>query len=85
VSETNLDGTCFLIASPEKALCDKVVFTRKISALSVKAMRIFLCDDLRIDLEDLAGFDLEIIKQCRDCGYKAQQLNALYRVVEAEI
>lgn len=85
VSETNVDGTCFLIASPEKALCDKVVFTKKLSALSVKAMRSFLTDDMRIDLEDLVGLDLSIIGQCCDSGYKARQLNALYQVVEAGV
>ena len=84
VSETNIDGSCFLIAGPEKALCDKVVFTKKLSALSVRAMRLFLTEDLRIDLEDLARFDLSIIGQCCDSGYKVRQLNALYRVVEAE-
>ena len=82
VSETNADGTCFLIASPEKALCDKVIFTRKLSATSVKAMRAFLIDDLRINPDDLAGLDLSTIGHCCDIGYKTRQLNALYRVVE---
>ncbi|NOQ51886.1 MAG: hypothetical protein GQ578_06695 [Desulfuromonadaceae bacterium] len=83
VSEASADGSCFLIASPEKALCDKVVFTKKLSATSVKAMRTFLTEDLRIDLEDLTQLDLAIIGQCCDCGYKTRQLNALYQVVEA--
>lgn len=85
VSETNRDETCFLIAGPEKALCDKVVFTKNLSALSVQAMRSFLTDDLRIDLEDLAGLDLSIIGECCGSGYKVRQLNALYQVVEAEV
>jgi hypothetical protein len=83
VSEPLPDGSHFLIASPEKALCDKVVFTRNIYVSSVAAMRIFLNDDLRIDLEDLAEFDLSIISQCCDCGYKTRQLNALHQVIEA--
>jgi len=84
VSEALTDGSHFLIASPEKALCDKVVFTRKTCVTSVPAMRIFLKDDLRVDLEDLAGFDLSIIAQCCDCGHKTRQLHMLYQVVEAE-
>jgi len=83
VSETLTDGSHFLIAGPEKALCDKVVFTRKICVTSVSGMRTFLKDDLRIDLENLAEFDLSIISQCCDCGYKVRQLKALYQVVEA--
>jgi hypothetical protein len=85
VSEATVDGSCFLIASPEKALCDKVVYTQNLSVLSVMAMRIFLTEDLRIDLEDLVGLDLAIIAQCCDSGHKSRQLSALYRVVEAEI
>jgi len=85
VSEALTDGSHFLIASPEKALCDKVVFTKKVGVTSVSAMRIFLKDDLRIDLENLAEFDLSIISQCCDCGYKVRQLNALYQVVEAGV
>ena len=84
VSEALTDGSHFLIAGPEKALCDKVVFTRKMCVTSVPAMRIFLKDDLRIDLEDLAGFDLSIIAQCCDCGHKTRQLHMLYQVTEAE-
>ena len=84
VSETNMDGSCFLIASPEKALCDKIIFTRNLAAISVKTMRSFLAADLRIDLESLAELDLSIIGQCCDSGHKTRQLNALYRVVEAE-
>ena len=85
MSGTNVDGTSFLIASPEKALCDTVVFTKKLPAVSVKSMRQFLIEDKRIDLEELAGMDLSIICQCCECGHKERQLNALYRVVEAEI
>lgn len=84
VSEENMDGSCFLIASPEKALCDKVLFTRNLTAQSVQAMRSFLQDDLRIDLGDLTGLDLSIIGQCCDSGHKTRQLKVLYQVVEAE-
>ncbi len=83
VSEENADGSSFLIASPEKALCDKVFFTKKLSAFSVKTMRLFLTEDLRIDLDDLVGLDLSIIAQCCDSGHKVRQLTALYQVVKA--
>lgn len=85
VSETNADGSSFLIASAEKALCDRIIFTKKLLITSVTAMRQFLTEDLRIDLDDLAYFDLSVIAKCCDCGYKVRQLNALYKVVENEI
>ena len=82
--ETNLDGSCFLIASPEKALCDKVLFTRNLAATTATAMRSFLEDDLRIELDALAGMDMLLIQQCSAVtAYKSRQLQALCNVVES--
>ena len=46
-----------LIASAEKALCDKVVLTPKIYLRSIKQTREFLLEDLRIDSEVLSRLD----------------------------
>jgi hypothetical protein len=43
----------FLIAGPEKALCDKVLLTRNPQARSRCAMQTFWVDDLRVDEEAL--------------------------------
>jgi hypothetical protein len=51
-----------LIASPEKALCDKVVLTPKINLRSIKQTREFLMDDLRMDSEVLSTLDTEVIE-----------------------
>jgi predicted transcriptional regulator of viral defense system len=48
-----------LIASPEKALCDKIVTTSGINLRSTKQARVFLLEDLRMDVERLQGLDLE--------------------------
>ncbi|MCF6213059.1 MAG: hypothetical protein L3J45_03440 [Flavobacteriaceae bacterium] len=51
-----------LVASPEKALCDKVVLTPKIYLRSIKQTREFLMEDLRIDSEILKTLDTKIIE-----------------------
>lgn len=51
-----------LIASPEKALCDKVVLTPKINLRSIKQTREFLMDDLRMDSEILSTLDTEVME-----------------------
>lgn len=51
-----------LIASPEKALCDKVVLTPKIYLRSIKQTREFLMEDLRIDSEVLSTLDTKIME-----------------------
>jgi predicted transcriptional regulator of viral defense system len=53
----------FIIATKEKALCDKVYFTKDIKINSKKDMYAFLENDLRLDFEELEDFNMEIIEQ----------------------
>ena len=78
----NPDGTSFLIASPEKAVCDKVLLTRNLLANDSRAMQTYLFDDLRLDADALAAFDLTIFKQCLAIGHKPRQIAALCEVME---
>jgi predicted transcriptional regulator of viral defense system len=50
-----------LIASREKALCDKIVLTPKINLRSIKQTQEYLMEDLRIDREELSTLDTEVI------------------------
>jgi hypothetical protein len=70
----------FLIASPEKALCDKIVTTPNLRLQSVKAMREYLEEDLRIDFSAVEKFDLEIIRQCAEMGRKKGELGLLMKI-----
>lgn len=77
------DGTFYLMATPAKALCDKVVLTRKLQATSVAGMQQFLLEDLRIDADALRNVDIGTIGQCAQAGYKVRHLQALQKAVEA--
>jgi len=72
----------WLIASPEKALCDLIVSTAGLRIQSVKAMREYIEEDLRIDLGSLQ-FDTEIIMQCIDTGKKKTELTQLLKLLKA--
>ncbi|GHU95483.1 hypothetical protein FACS1894156_5140 [Bacteroidia bacterium] len=74
----------FLIATPEKALCDKIVTTPNLRLQSVKAMREYLEDDLRIDFSAVENFDLDIIRQCVEVGRKKGELGVLMKFLENE-
>jgi hypothetical protein len=73
----------FLIASPAKALCDKVMLTPSLRTTSRTGMQRFLFDDLRIDANDLRGIDLDVVRAYAQCGSKIAQLRALLHCVEA--
>ena len=74
----------FLIASPEKALIDKVWFDKSFHGLSTSDYKHYLENDLRIDFERLKDIDLNhmraIIKSCN-----RPKLIRLYNFIKTEI
>jgi len=50
----------FIIATKEKALCDKVYYTKDVQITSKKSMISFLIDDLRVDVDELEDCDMSI-------------------------
>lgn len=73
----------FLIASPAKALCDKVMLTPRLRITSRAAMQRFLLDDLRIDDSQLHDLDLDVVRSYAQSGIKKPQLRALLGCLEA--
>jgi len=71
----------FLIATPEKALCDLIVATPNLRLQSTKAMQIFLEEDLRIDFSDWQNIDTEIFRQCVEAGRKKEELGLLLKLL----
>lgn len=75
------DSYAFIIATPEKALCDLVISTSGLRFQSKKAIRNYLFEDLRIDSEQVGKMDAGIIKECAETGYKKQELKMLLQFV----
>jgi len=74
----SVDG--YLMASPEKALCD-YLFTRKdLRIYSPKTLASYLEEDVRFDFESFEHYDHSIIAAYAACGYKAALFNALERL-----
>lgn len=72
----------FLIASPAKALCDKVLLTPRLRATTRTAMQRFLFEDLRINAGALRGLDLDTVRAYAAGGSKTAQLRALLDCLE---
>lgn len=72
----------FLIASPEKALCDMIVQTAGLRLQSAKAMQLYLEEDLRIDLSVIDNYNVEIVKECIAIGKKKRELTLLYKLLQ---
>lgn len=82
VREVEQEGTVCLMATPEKALCDTILHNGYIPSRSVVALRIYLEEDLRLDMEALHTLDTTIIEQCAMVGVKAQILRNLIKIIE---
>jgi len=72
----------FLIASPEKAICDKIIFTPQLKLTSLKSLQDFLTHDLRIEENDIAGLNSEIVAQCMTSGIKRRELALLIQTIK---
>lgn len=71
----------YIIASKEKALCDKVFFTKGFEIKSKKAMMVFLEDDLRVDLDEFKDADVEIFKEYFRIS-KSHKIGILLKIIE---
>ncbi len=71
------ENYAFIIACPEKALCDLVLSTSGLRFQSTKAVKDYLLDDLRISREDIQTFDINIINNCSLHGYKKTDIQRL--------
>ncbi len=70
-----------LVASPEKALCDKVVLTPKIYLRSIKQTREFLMEDLRMDSEVLKTLDTKVMELWIKNATKKSSLKMLIKTL----
>jgi predicted transcriptional regulator of viral defense system len=68
------DEGSFLIASPAKALCDLVILTRNLRIQSLRAMRAFIEDDMRIDLDPIGRLDLSLFDDVAKMGIKQREI-----------
>ncbi|MBW6499695.1 MAG: hypothetical protein K0B09_15010 [Bacteroidales bacterium] len=72
----------FMIAEPEKALCDWLVLTPNLNIYSTRAMRILLLEDLRLDEEKLSELSPAKIQTYAQAGCKAEILTCLAKYLK---
>ena len=80
--QTEENKYTFLIATPEKALCDMIISTPRLRIQSEKALITYLEEDLRFDMSSLKEMDTDIIKGCIQTGKKTIILKILLKLLE---
>ena len=71
----------YLIASPEKALCDYICY-HKVTLRFMKEVGTFLEEDLRFDTDIIPDLNLDIIRKCVETGRKSNTLSTLLKFLK---
>ena len=81
--EKTANGSSFLIASPEKALCDLIADISYLNLRYRNEILIWLEDDIRFDMDELFRFDKSILREYAMVGKKKNMINQLIRIIES--
>ena len=73
----------FLIATPEKALCDTIVNTVGLNLRSQKDAVIYLEEDLRFDMDELKSMDIGVLQECAACGVKSSSIQQIINLIQS--
>ena len=69
----------FLIASPEKALCDLIANSSKVILRYIKDVEIYLEQDIRMDMDEFNKMDETIFEDYIKVGKKADSISTLLK------
>lgn len=69
----------FLMASPEKALCDLLMTTKGLRIQSFKSMKTYLEEDLRLDPDPKHKPDLQVFEEAAKTGHKKKEMALLHK------
>ncbi len=72
----------FLIATPEKALCDLILFRSKLNLRYKREILAFLADDLRLDMDAFYQMNPATFRAVATCGKKVEVFNQIASILE---
>jgi len=76
------DGANFLIASPEKALCDVINFSKNLYFRFLKDVEIYLEEDIRFDIDEIPNLNIDIIEECAAVSRKRTSIETLIKYLK---
>lgn len=84
VRPENENGITYLIATPEKALCDLINYSKGVNLRFMKDVALYLEEDIRFDMDALSGLDISILENCAAYSRKSQNINTLIKYIKHE-
>ena len=78
------DNYAFLIASPEKALCDLIANSSQVNLRYMKDVETYLEQDIRMDMDEFNKMDKTIFEDYIKVGKKADSISTLLKLEDDE-
>lgn len=76
------DDYSFLIASPEKALCDLIAYTPAVRPRFINALLLYLEEDIRLEMEAFYKMNVDTFRECAEVGKKRNDLKNLIKLLQ---
>lgn len=84
VRTINNGDYAFLIASPEKALCDLIANTAGLNLRYVKEARRYLEEDIRFDMDGFKNLNSSIFEEYANVGKKGDSIKTIIKLLKNE-
>lgn len=81
LSSIKKDGYAFVIATPEKALCDLIANSTNVNLRYIKDAEIYLEEDIRMERDEFKQMDAGIFKEYIKVGKKADSIHTLLKLL----
>lgn len=75
------DDYAFVIATPEKTLCDLIAHSPKVNLRYMKDAEVYLKEDIRMELEDFRQMNIEIFEEYIKVGKKTDSVRTLIKLL----
>ena len=82
LSSIKSEDYAFIIASPEKALCDLIANSSKVNLRYMKDAEIYLKQDIRMDMDDFMQMNPDIFEEYIKVGKKAESIKTLLKLIK---
>lgn len=74
------DGFSFIIATPEKALCDLIANSSKVNLRYLNEVREYLENDIRLDMDAFHQMNPEIFREYVGVGKKSSSISTIIKL-----
>lgn len=82
LSSVKKEGYAFVMATPEKALCDLIANSTRVNLRYLKDVEKYLEEDIRMEMEDFKQMNPDVFEEYIKVGKKAESIRTLLKLMK---